>query len=100
MTAFSANIHELTEQQIEKLAAKLPLPEFSESDMLYHAEEFVKTRARGFACALLGHSIGSIGRRAFLEYIKVKKESIRFHKWLTDHNATFDNQRGKYLAWI
>jgi len=102
MTAFSANIHELTERQIEKLAAKLPLPEFSESDMLYHATEFVKSRAKSFACSLIDPNAckGSIGRRAFAEYIRDKKESIRFQQWLTDHNARFDNQRGKFLAWL
>jgi len=90
-------ITELTEQQVEKLAAKMPLPQLSEEHEMFIVQEFVKSRAKTISCVLLGKSDLSL-KREMREYIKSRRQSLRWDQFCERNACKWDAHRGKYLA--
>lgn len=88
---------ELTDDEIERLAARDPLPDFTdEADEIYHASQHFKGASKFVACVAMGLSSGTIKR----EWKRARRhilERRRREAWDARHQARFDQARQKYL---
>lgn len=93
-----SQIKELSNEEAESLAAKLPLPSFpSQDDEIYCAQQFVESHKKGIACIVLGLSDNTM-RKQWRAHRRRWLESERFRAWCQSVSAKWDVQRGKYLA--
>jgi hypothetical protein len=88
---------ELTDDEIERLASRDPLPDFdSQEDELWLATQHVKNTARSIACIAMGLSSGTIKqewKRARQHILERKRRDA----WDKRHQARFDQARQKYM---
>ncbi|MFO0204161.1 MAG: hypothetical protein ACK528_13640 [Alphaproteobacteria bacterium] len=87
---------EMTETQLEKMAAKMPMPVLSEQEEFEMAQEFVMGNSRFMASVLVGNQTGM--KAAFKQYKKYRLESRRFHELVERIQARKDIHRGTY--WV
>ena len=88
---------ELTDDEIERLAARDPLPDFTdEADEIYHASQHFKGASKFVACLAMGLSSGTIKQ----EWKRARRhilERRRRDAWDARYQARFDQSRQKYL---
>ena len=96
----NATITELTEQQIEDIVSKLPLPLINEEQERYIMDDFAdghKWLVRG---VLTGEYNMARFKRQYKAYRTYRLESMRWSDWMQENNCKMDHNRGKYIAVI
>lgn len=92
------NIKEMTENELENLIAKLPLPTFKDaSDERLAAMDYFRTCAYAVAAIATGASSRTVKQMWKLQRTAVL-ESRRFHLAVDASGARWDAARGKYLV--
>jgi hypothetical protein len=93
-----ATIHELSEEQIDAIVAKLPLPTLSEREEHYLMDDFANEKKNLIKGILLGEDNAAKVRSEFKRYRTYRLESMRWHKWVEANAVKFDHNRGKYVG--
>lgn len=93
------NIHEVSENRLERLAATFPLPTIPEHDLIYFATEFAKANAKRIGLDLIGLGKSDV-KTAWKSHLRYLQESRRFNDLLQLCSGRYDQQRGKWLIWL
>jgi len=96
----NGSITELTEQQIEAIVSKLPLPAISEEQEKYILSDFADGHKWLIRGIIAGDFTTARCKREFKEYRKYRLESMRWSNWVQEHGCKMDHNRGKYIAII
>jgi hypothetical protein len=96
--AMNAIITELTEQQIETIVSKLPLPIITEEQERYIMDDFADGHKWMMRGLITGEYTTARCKRQYKEYRKYRLESMRWSNWMQDHSCKMDYNRGKYVA--
>lgn len=88
---------ELTEEEIEAIAAKRPLPELDAETVEYFATELIKRHARGIAISTLAGERYPLKTKINRE-IKYEQRSKRFYDTVKTYSMQFDKARNRYLV--
>jgi hypothetical protein len=96
----NAVITELTEQQIEDIVSKLPLPIITEEQERYIMDDFSDGHKWLMRGVITGEYTAGRCKRQYKQYRKYRLESMRWSNWMQDNNCKMDIHRGKYIAVI
>jgi hypothetical protein len=94
----NATFQELTEQQIDEIVAKLPLPVLTEAQEALMIEDFADGHKWMLKAFVTGDMTQARCKTAFKQYKKYRLESMRWHQWVEQNAVKFDHNRGKYVG--
>ena len=90
-------MREMTMEEAEIEASKLPLPAFdSNDDEMECAQYFARTHTKTVACFVLGLSENTLKKQWRL-FKKQFLQSRRFREWCSLNSAKYDEAREKYI---